>query len=217
MNYEEVYKLIVEGKLAWEYLISEIIREENLNPLDIDISLLTERFMEFTNYMVKVDFHNAGKFVFIASILLRLKSQYLLDTLLGVRNKEYKYNYIKSKPFPIVLPAKINFVRRRPITLSDLLQYIRRVIIARSESREIEFKVKLNQIQLPIKIANMEKILAKLFAKTDKISFKEMERGKEWKEIVEDFISTVFLYAENKIDLYQSAPLEDIIITNKSL
>ncbi|MCW1291789.1 MAG: segregation/condensation protein A [Candidatus Rehaiarchaeum fermentans] len=218
MNYEELYSLIIEDKLEWEYLISEIIREENINPLDIDISLLSDKFLQITNYLVKVDFYKAGKFIFIASILLRLKSQYLLSYLLGKRNEQTKtYNYVKSKPFPIILPAKFNVIRKRALTLNELIQYIKRAVSLKKENEEISFEIKLNEIKLSQKIDAFSKLLKSLFSSSPQVNFFNITKGKSWNEIVDYFISATFLFSDRKIDLYQENPMDDIVILNKSL
>ncbi|MEM3829976.1 MAG: segregation/condensation protein A [Conexivisphaerales archaeon] len=217
MNYEELYSLVLDDKLEWEYLISEIIREENINPLDIDISLLSDKFLQVTNYLIRTDFHKAGKFVFIASILLRLKSQYLLSYVLGkTKTYENSYNYVKSKPFPIVIPSKLNIIRSRPITISELIQYIKRAILIRKEEA-ISFQIKLNEIKLSHNIERLSKLLSSIFKKENSISFIALMNGKSWAEIADTFISANFLFSQGKIELYQKEPFDDILIMNKSL
>jgi chromatin segregation and condensation protein Rec8/ScpA/Scc1 (kleisin family) len=218
MNSEEIYQLILQGQIEWESLITTIIREEGIDPLNIDLGLLTSRFVEITNKLAKQDFIYYGKFIYVAAILLRLKSERLLDKLL---NKKYflerKNAYIKSTPFSILLTPKMYLLRKKRITLADLIFYIKNSLRFIKIQQPIEFNFKLNEVKVAQTILNVQSILSELFKKSDVVLFSELTKGKEWKEVARTFISLLFLFHDSKIAMMQKEPMAEIEIRNVSL
>jgi hypothetical protein len=41
-----IYELIVSQELTWEGLLRDIVKKENINPWDIDISFLSSKYLE---------------------------------------------------------------------------------------------------------------------------------------------------------------------------
>ncbi len=219
MNSDEIYELVLQGQLEWESLISTIIREEGIDPLNIDISLLTARFIDITNKLAKADFIYYGKFIYVAAILLRLKSERLLDMLTSKNSFiKRKNQYIKSTPFSIILSPKMYLIRKRRITLSDLIFYIRNSLnFIKSQQQSFQFNFKLNEMKIAQTIINVQSMLIEIFKKSDTIMFSELVKGKEWQDIARTFISLLFLFHDEKISLYQNEPMADIVIKNIAL
>ena len=42
----EIYNLLVSRELSWQQIIYDLIQSEQLDPWDIDISILTQKYLE---------------------------------------------------------------------------------------------------------------------------------------------------------------------------
>ena len=84
-----------EDEISWQSMIHKLVREEGMNPWDINISLLAKRFLERLQKLKKMDFRISGKAILAAAILLRIKSRRLvgedfnnLDRLIAMTHNE---------------------------------------------------------------------------------------------------------------------------------
>ncbi len=77
---EEIIEILIEkDELNWKNLIYELIRTEQMNPWDIDVSKLAEKFLEMLRTLQDMDFRITGKIVLAAALLLKTKSDHLLE------------------------------------------------------------------------------------------------------------------------------------------
>jgi len=77
-----------EQNLSWQSLIYEIVKQEGLDPWDIDVSVLSQRFMEIISQMKSTDFFLSGKVVLTASILLKYKAENLSNSDFNIFSSE---------------------------------------------------------------------------------------------------------------------------------
>jgi segregation and condensation protein A len=59
-------------------ILLHFVKEDELNIYDIPISRLTKDFLEYINYMQKLDIEVAGEFLLLASELMKIKARMLL-------------------------------------------------------------------------------------------------------------------------------------------
>jgi len=71
--------VLKEDDLNWKDLIYNLIQEENMDPWDIDLALLSKKFIELLDTLKKMDFRIGGKMVLTASLLLKIKSDNLMN------------------------------------------------------------------------------------------------------------------------------------------
>ena len=46
MGHEEVYDLLISRELSWQQMIHDLIKSEQLDPWNIDISKLTQKYLK---------------------------------------------------------------------------------------------------------------------------------------------------------------------------
>ena len=76
---EQIHGLLFGDKLSWQALIYDLINTERLNPWDIDISLLANKYLEKVKLLEEANFFVSSKVLLAAALLLRMKSEILLD------------------------------------------------------------------------------------------------------------------------------------------
>ncbi len=67
-----------EDEVTWQSMIYKLVKEENMNPWDVNISQLSKKFLEKLKTLKKMDFRISGKAILAAAILLRIKSRRLV-------------------------------------------------------------------------------------------------------------------------------------------
>ena len=67
--------LVYDGPLD---LLLDLIRKQNIDIYDIPIARITSQFLEYTHHLKQVDVDAAGEFIYMASLLIHLKSKTLL-------------------------------------------------------------------------------------------------------------------------------------------
>src|SRR6201986_1854437 len=59
-------------------LLLALIRKQNIDIYDIPIARITSQFLEYTHHLKQVDVDAAGEFIYMASLLIHIKSKTLL-------------------------------------------------------------------------------------------------------------------------------------------
>ena len=59
-------------------LLLDLIRKQNIDIYDIPIAKITSQFLEYTHHLKQVDVDSAGEFIYMASLLIHIKSKTLL-------------------------------------------------------------------------------------------------------------------------------------------
>jgi segregation and condensation protein A len=72
--------LFKEDDISWQSMIYELIEQENMNPWDINVSILAKRFLQNLRKFKEMNFRISGKVILASAILLKIKSKRLLDT-----------------------------------------------------------------------------------------------------------------------------------------
>src|SRR3989338_6037892 len=71
--------LLKRDEITWQSIILELVKSEEVDPWDIDISLLSQKYLETIRKLKEANLFISGKVLLASAILLRVKSQNLLD------------------------------------------------------------------------------------------------------------------------------------------
>jgi segregation and condensation protein A len=72
--------LFKEDEISWQSMIYSLIEEENMNPWDINVSVIAKKFLQKLKTLKEMDFRISGKIILASAILLKIKSKHLLET-----------------------------------------------------------------------------------------------------------------------------------------
>jgi len=159
----QVYDLVTGRQSDWQTMIYELIHTEQLDPWNIDLIVLTKRYFEKIEELEETDFYISSKVLFAAALLLRIKSDFLLnkhirgiDEILFGKKEETKYVVerieIDESELPLLIP-KTPLARARKVTLDELMSALNKAM--NTESRRIKREVdvkrakKLSEIDFP--------------------------------------------------------------------
>lgn len=237
----QFYDVISGRNPDWQVIIFELINSEQLDPWDIDIVILTKRYFEKIEEMQEADFYISSKILLAAALLLRIKSEFLLnrhiksiDEILFGKKEENKYTVerieINEDELPLLIP-KTPLSRLKKVTLPELLTALDKAI--NTETRRIKKEIavvrakKLSEIDFPTfrridlkdrikhfyaKILTFLKKKAEEDAKSiNKIGYSNMV-GKDKEEKISCFLPLLHLSDTQKLWLEQEKHLDEIYI-----
>jgi Uncharacterized conserved protein len=214
MDYEDLYKLILDDELGWEHLISSIVREEGMDPMDIDLIKITDRFMSIISNN-RIDFRYGGRFVHTAAILLKMQSEKVADDILNrnVQKEEGggESRYVKAIPYDILISPKLPLIRNRKITFTELISTIREALKYTTKPK-ITFKLELKEIKMEDRINMLVERLMRMFGLKEIIALSELLVKKDRKELVYTFLPLLFLSNMEKVELNQEEPFTEIYV-----
>ncbi|MEM7825009.1 MAG: segregation/condensation protein A [Candidatus Aenigmatarchaeota archaeon] len=226
---ENILKMIVE-KESWEEIIYYIVGLEKLNPWDVDLIKLTDGFIRFIKNSEELDFRIPAKVVFVASLLLRLKADYL--SIFEEKEDEVKEILKEEKPFAelgidpnlVQLGYPVKRVPKRQVTLDELITALRKALAVheKKEERIRIIRQQVNQVKVEEDITqrtekllkDIDELIEKL--KQTKIEFKQLV--KEWKKdkVVERFIPLLHLEHNQKVICEQEDHFKEILIQKRN-
>lgn len=234
---EQIHDLLFSDKLSWQAIIYDLINTEQLDPWDIDIMLLTNKYLEKIRVLEEANFFVSSKVLFAAALLLRIKSDILLnddlksldDILYGRKeDKKYVQERIELDEEIPGLVARTPLPRFRKVTLAELMaslgkaiatenRRIRKVVISKQYEKEAEAVMPRHNINLKDRITDIYQKLLEMFEKREeKLSFSEIA-GNTKEERVYSFVSLLHLDNQQKVWLEQNSRFDEIWILLKHL
>ena len=237
VNQEQVHELLFGQQLSWQSIIYDLINSEQLNPWDIDIGLLANKYLEKVKVLEEADFFVSSKVLLAASLLLRIKSDILLsneipsldDILFGKEErKTYSQERIElDEELPNLVP-RTPLPRLRRVTLQELMlslgkaiqtenRRIKKEIILKQRLKEAEIILPKNLVNISERIGDIYKKIKNIFYdKEDKLAFSELLKLTEEDKILA-FVSLLYLDSQQKIWIEQDNHFEEIWILLKKV
>jgi len=232
---EQIHDLLFSREIGWQEIIYDLINTEQLDPWDINIIFLTDKYLERIKEYEEESYFISSKVLLAAALLLRLKSEMLLnkyiksidDILFGKKEEkeEKPQERIELEDEIPELVPKSPIPRERKVTLNELVESLNKAIT--TENRRIKKEiigtnaVRESEISMPKKkyIAKnkIKEIYEKLFGHFDsndekRIAFSLLigDAGKE--EKIASFSSILHLENQKKIWLHQENHFDEIHI-----
>ena len=236
---EQVHDLLFNRKIDWKEIIYDLINTEQLDPWDINITILTDRYLIKIQDLEETDFFVSSKVLFAAALLLRIKSEVLLNKHLksideilfgGKEQKKYTLERIElDEEIPVLVP-KSPMSRVRKVTLQELMDALNKAITTENRriKKEIVNKNALREVGISLpkrkfSIKNkIKQIYEKLFGHFEenkdstKISFTDFV-GESKEERIISFPSLLHLETQKKVWLEQEVHFEEIHIWLKEV
>ena len=66
--------LMHDDEITWQTIIYDLVKSEEMNPWDIDISKLSAKYLDTIKKMKQTNLFISGKVVLASAILLKIKS-----------------------------------------------------------------------------------------------------------------------------------------------
>ncbi len=230
---EKIFDMLIdEDEITWQSIIYTLVKSEEMDPWDIDISLLTQKYLERIKKLEELNFYISGKVLLALAILLRIKSVKLVDediadfddllfpkegeNILSDDFEEHgEFKYIPS------LLIKTPQARKRKLNLNDLMEALQAALEVETKRmrRKADERV-IREVELPLKKIDITSLMKNLYNKLKeffkirpKVKFSELlpSNGKEDKVLT--FLPLLHLENQGKINMEQDIPFGEIDIS----
>jgi segregation and condensation protein A len=231
--------LMKENEITWKTIILELIKSEEMNPWDIDISLLTQKYLETIKQLQETNFFLSGKVVLASAMLVKIKSNKLLnedisnfDNILFHQEESFddldEFLEFKERPKVDVpgLGVKTPQSRKRRVSVKDLITALERALEV-NKRRVIRHNALWNykKPEIPEKKIDIGELIKDIYSRIksflnqkEKVTFSKLlpegEIGK--KEKILTLYPLLHLSNQEKIDLIQEEHFGEINIELKS-
>jgi segregation and condensation protein A len=229
---DQIHDLLFSREIGWQEIIYDLINTEQLDPWNIDIIILSDKYLDKIKEIEEADFFVSSKVLLAASLLLRIKSEILLnryiksiDDILFGKKESIKVQLERielNEDIPELIPRS-PMPRFRKVSLKELMESlnkailtenrrIKKEIVSKNTLRESSFSLPKRKFSIKDKIKEIYRDLTDWFKekKEDKITFENFAKNKEEKII--SFLPLLYLEDQKKIWLDQKNPFEDINI-----
>jgi segregation and condensation protein A len=229
---EKIYEVLFDkDDVTWQSIIYELVKSEEINPWDIDIGLLTKKYIDVVKKLKEFDFNISGKALLASAILLKIKSNRLVgedleefdriiagepedddffeeNILANPRTEEEIRQLIPRLPQP----------RKRKVSIYDLMGALEKALEVKE--RRVMKNMPSFDVVIPKKKPNVTLIMQNLFLRIKKffllgneeLTFNKLIPSETKEDKVMTFIPLLQLANRRKIDIHQEKPFGDISI-----
>lgn len=232
-NEDHVFSLLFEqDELTWQTIIHELIKSEQMNPWNIDVRVIAEKFLSLLKEMKKMDFRISGKIILAAAFFLKIKSDKLLkediaalDNLINPEETPDLHDLLEEQGLegstregtPRLVPRTPQ-PRKRKVSVYDLIDALEKAF--ETEQRKFIQRKPGKKIRLPEKkkdmtlvISDLYKRVSKMLAKASVITFTQLVPSNKREDRISTFVPLLYLDTQRKIDLDQEEHFSDINIS----
>jgi len=230
--------VIKEDELGWQVMLLELVKSENMDPWDIDVSLLAQRFLEIVKELKEMDLKMSGKVFLAAALLLKIKSKRLLNEdisnldrlfaqseegedggLLDGLMQEDLYAADREKLKNLGLIPRSPQPRKRKVSIYDLVEALQKALEVKK--RRILRNIPEIKIDLDYKKVDISEVIQQVYGKIRLFFLKNSNQRLTFSSLVPDntkegkvftFIPLLHLTNERKVDLHQEQHFGEIEI-----
>lgn len=236
---DQIHNILFNRELGWQDIIYDLINTEQLDPWDINITILSDKFLEKISKLEEADFFVSSKVLLAASLLLRIKSEILLnkyirsidEILFGEKKQEKKeLERIELDEEIPALSPRSPIPRFKKVTLQELMESLNKAIV--TENRRIKKEIinrnalRESSISLPRKTISIKDRIQEIYSRLN-IFFKKNENhkrisftdfaGSEKEQRILSFYPLLQLENQRKVWLHQDTHFEEIYIWLKTV
>jgi len=236
-NEDKIFDILFDqDEISWQAIIHELIKTEKMDPWNIDVSLISEKFIKLLAEMQKMDFRISGKVILAAAFFLKIKSDKLLkediaflDSLINpIDNPEEFLDMLDDASMELRLRAHEKPVlkyrtpqpRKRKVSVYDLIDALEQALVVEQRRNYNRFanqsKVKVKR---PTKSKDMTLIIDDLYKKikitlknVKVVWFKQLIPSESKEDKINTFVPLIFLDNQRKIRIEQKIHFGDIKI-----
>ena len=235
-HHDKIFNIIFSkaDEITWQSIIYKLVKSEQMDPWDIDVSILAQKYIDMLRSLKEHDFRVSGKVLLGAAILLKIKSNKLvgedlseLDRLLiGVEEEMEEIGFDETaKPqlneIPTLIP-RIPQPRKRKVSIFDLVKALERALEVKK--RRLLHSIPPLNLEAPKKKKDVTEIIREVYGKIksffisalkDKLTFSKLLPSDSKEDKVHTFVPLLHLAQQNKIELVQQTHFGEIEILLK--
>jgi segregation and condensation protein A len=195
-----IYDVLTDkDEIDWKDILMKLIKDDNIDPWDVDVSLIAKRYVDAVKKLKEMDFRVSGKVILASAILLSIKSNRLVESdinafdalissltvteydelLSGELSDFLSGEYLET--IPLEQREKLPFLtlrtpqpRSRKISILDLVEALDKALEVR-DRRQNKISSKEERIFVPNKEKNLKSIIISVYESIQSV-FKKKEK-----------------------------------------
>lgn len=230
-----------EDDVEWQTMLYDLVKKEGMNPWDVDISLLAQKYIENIKKLKQVNLRISGKVVLASAILLKMKSKRLigadiaaLDQMFQTQDEEADFfedgdyandsrnsfvRKIKRGGFSII--PRTPQPRKRKVSIYDLVNALEKAMEVRERRIIRKIPEAKKRLLIPRRGIDIGDAIIKTYAKIaaffsakkgKKLTFEDLLPDKNKLSKVYTFMPLLHLTNQRKINLKQEQAFGEIEI-----
>jgi segregation and condensation protein A len=229
--------LLEENEITWQNIIYGLIKSEEMDPWDIDVSILTQKYLETLKQMKEMNFFLSGKVLLASAVLVKIKSNKLVEEDIGNFDNYLFHQEDEMDTFDefgdFVERPKINApglgiktpqARKRRVTVQDLIGALekalsvnKRRILRKNELRRYTgFDIPEKKVNISDLIKDIFERIKSFFSKKEEVTFSKLlpqqQEGIGKREKILTLYPLLHLDTQGKIDIQQEEHFGEITI-----
>lgn len=220
--------LFNDDEITWQAMLYDLVKTEEIDPWDVDLSLLSHKYIDMIKKMQQTDLKISGKVLLAAAILLKIKSNRLIgedlmsfDKMLNPDEEEDGEYEQQTKERPIVdarLIPRTPQPRKRKVSIYDLVDALKQALEVKKRRNILsDVKVEIPEKKMDVSevIRNLYEKICQVFKSNPSLTFTELIPSAKKEDKIYTFIPLLHLTNQRKIDLEQPQHFGEISIKLK--
>ncbi|MBI5225756.1 segregation/condensation protein A [Candidatus Micrarchaeota archaeon] len=201
---------------TWKELLIELVSTEQMDPWDIDVGLVAQKYLELVRGMQSMDLRVPANVVLAAALLLRFKSENLMVEDETEDADTFEEQALRDEILP-ELVFRVNRPRRRRMTLDELMKSLEDVIRKGRKTPPPRQFLPTLLIEVPELDMDqkMQKVYDKVLSLKDSegiVLFSNLLEEKNAEQIARHLLPVLHLVQDHKIHAWQDRFFGEIFI-----
>ncbi|MFH0867816.1 MAG: ScpA family protein [Candidatus Woesearchaeota archaeon] len=227
---ERIFQILYnEDEVTWQTLLYELVKKEGMNPWDVNISMLTKTYIQTIKKLKELDFRISGKVLLAAAILLKIKSNRLvnedlseLDRLLTESEEGLAEELDLEEPrvyddekHPLI--PRTPQPRKRKVSIFDLVNALEKALEVKK--RRVLNSIPPMDVSIPKKTRDITQIIREIygriksfFSSQTRLTFSQLVPSDTKEDKIYTFIPLLHLTTQRKVNLDQKEHFGEIDI-----
>ncbi len=233
--HEKIFNMLFkEDEVTWQSVIQELIKTEEMDPWDVNISLLTKKYIETIKKLKELDFRVSGKMLLAAALLLKIKSNKLvgedieyLDRLISSEDEEEltfeeELGPRPQEEIPKNLIPRTPQPRKRKVSIHDLMGALERALEVKR--RRVLKSIPPMDVEIPEKKRDISDVIKEIYGKIkeffwsnkkSRLTFSKLVPSDSKEDKIATFVPLLHLTTQRKVDLFQQKHFGEIDVVLK--
>lgn len=206
-------------------ILVNLAKNGEVDPWNINIVELTDKFLKRVDELEKMDLRVSGRTLLYASILLRMKSNALVQVEEPPEEIDLESDNFEISDYPVP-SMPLRRYSKRPVTLEELLTELKKAEalekkrLNRTDNKKDEIRATLEDVlsvahdeDIESRIGKMRSILNELLEKQKSIKFSELSSPLDRTGIIMAYLAILFLATKKEIWLEQEEIFGELFIS----
>jgi len=176
---DQIYNMLLkESEVTWRDIIQNLVKTEQMNPWDVDITKLTQKYIETVKGMKEMNFFISGKVVLASAVLLKMKSTKFIDEDINnfdnflfhsEEELEELDDYMDFHEHKVDIPKlgiKTPQARKRKVSVNDLVSALEKALKVDSRRKlRLQRFLTFNKPKIPEKKVDISALIGEIYQK----------------------------------------------------